>query len=124
MTVYVDDLQAWGWKMHGREVQSCHMFCDQVDLNELHALAQKIGLKRAWFQDKRTAPHYDLVPSKRMAALAAGAVAVSRRKAVDLWRARREAVTAYVPALSAAQVGAPLLNFPKLPHSPEQGILL
>jgi hypothetical protein len=43
------------------------------DINALHQLAAKIGLKRAWFQNHPTLPHYDLVPTKREAALRLGA---------------------------------------------------
>lgn len=53
MTVYVDAQVAWGWVIRGREVESCHMFTDEVDLNGLHAFALKIGLQRRWFQDKK-----------------------------------------------------------------------
>lgn len=70
MTVYVDALMNYGWKLG----PSCHMFTDG-ELDELHALAARIGLKRSWFQQKPGGlPHYDLVASKRRAALAAGAV--------------------------------------------------
>lgn len=116
MTVFVDEQRAWGWKMHGREVQSCHMFSDQVDLSELHALAQSIGLKRAWFQDKKTAPHYDLVPSKRIAAVAAGVVAVSCREASGLWRARREALAAAPLPLTPAPASIPNSKFSQPPQ--------
>lgn len=54
---------------------SCHLATDGDDLEELHTFAERIGLRRAWFQPK-SSPHYDLVPSKRAAALAAGAVFV------------------------------------------------
>lgn len=94
MTVYVDQLENWGWKMRGRIVASCHMFTDTVDLTDLHAMAAQIGMKRAWFQQVRAAPHYDLTASRRRAAVALGAVEVVRHEAVGIWRARREAVLA------------------------------
>lgn len=94
MTVYVDDLVSWGWKMRGRTVDSCHMFTDQVDLEELHRLAAAIGMRRAWFQEHRLAPHYDLTPGRRKAAIAAGAVPVDRHRAVEIWRERRAQVPA------------------------------
>ena len=40
-----------------------HLVSDN-SLDELHEFAQKIGLKRKWFQDKRL-PHYDIT-SKRI----------------------------------------------------------
>lgn len=94
MTVYVDSLEEWGWKMRGRTVPSCHMFTDGVELDDLHAIAQQIGMKRAWFQNHRVAPHYDLTASRRAAAVMLGVVEVGRRQAVEIWRARREAVAA------------------------------
>ena len=79
MSVYVDDLRDWP---NGKW---CHMTADSVD--ELHAMADKIGLKRFWFQG-RNIPHYDLRPSKRQAALLAGAVEVSSKEMVK--KARQE----------------------------------
>lgn len=64
--VYVDDL-IWPW----RGKLWCHMTADTLD--ELHHMAQNIGLKREWFQDHPRHPHYDLVRSKRDKALALGA---------------------------------------------------
>lgn len=72
MSCYVDKLRPFGWRIRGRETESCHLLADSLD--ELHEMAAKIGLKRAWFQDKRSGKHYDLVPSKRAAAVALGAV--------------------------------------------------
>ena len=93
MTVMVDQLVAWpvAAKAGARHVfgngrQSCHLTADSLD--ELHAFALRIGLKRAWFQDHPSAPHYDLTPSRRAKALAAGAVFVSSR---DQARARLRA---------------------------------
>lgn len=80
MTVYVDWLMHHGWILHGRAVMSCHLLSDQLDLQELHDIAKQIGLERRWFQCKPgSAPHYDLVASKRELAIAAGAVAVDNR---------------------------------------------
>lgn len=92
MTIYVDELQHWGWKLRGRTVQSCHMFTDSLDLEELHVFAERIGMKRAWFQQSRVSPHYDLTPSRRALAVSLGAIQLGRREACTVWRARREAV--------------------------------
>lgn len=92
MPIYVDALESWGWKMRGRPVQSCHMFTDAIDLEELHVFAERIGMRRSWFQPHRVAPHYDLTSSRRAAAVLLGAVEVGRREASEIWRARREAV--------------------------------
>lgn len=75
MSVYVDDcFQGPSW---GRWQGGGHMQADTPE--ELHAFAERIGLKRSWFQ-KGSRPemdHYDLTRSKRKLALAEGAVAES-----------------------------------------------
>lgn len=98
MTVYVDPLEDFGWVLRGRRVQSCHMFTDTVELDELHRVALAIGMKLSWFQDKKSCPHYDLTPSRRAAAIAAGAVEMDRRGAVAIWRARREFIAGQAEA--------------------------
>ena len=47
-------------------------------------MANQIGLKRSWFQDKKCFPHYDLRSSKRGLAIAFGAREVTRQ-----WMGRR-----------------------------------
>jgi ABC-type uncharacterized transport system YnjBCD ATPase subunit len=89
MTVYVDSLHNYGWVLHGQVTPSCHLFTNALDLGELHAMALQIGMRLEWFQDKPLAPHYDLGPNLRVAAIEAGAVPVERREAARLWRARR-----------------------------------
>ncbi len=83
MTIYVDPLMGHGWKLHGDTVENCHMFTD-TNIDELHAFAERIGMRRERFQDKRI-PHYDLTPAHRRLALACGAVEVDLRQAVELW---------------------------------------
>lgn len=64
----------------------CHMFADTEE--ELHAMAERIGMRREWFQDRRKGdhrfPHYDLVPSKRALAVKFGAEQVDRRRFCEL----------------------------------------
>lgn len=85
MAVYVDELmtiEARGAQAHRVGARHghrwCHLFADSLD--ELHAVARRIGMKRAWFQNKRL-PHYDLVPTRRAAAIRAGAIPLGRREA-------------------------------------------
>ena len=88
MSVYVDPLMRHGWVIRGKATPSCHMWTDG-DLEELHVLAASIGLKRSWFQPAerpRGLDHYDLTPSKRAAAVVAGAVELDRRDTVLAWR--------------------------------------
>lgn len=69
MTVYVDDARiAWRGK------RWCHLQADTIE--ELHAFAESIGLKREWFQEgsRPEADHYDVSESLRERAVAEGAV--------------------------------------------------
>ena len=52
-----------------------------LSLDELHEFAQRIGLKRTWFQNHLKHPHYDLT-TQRMAlkAISHGAKQVSTRQ--------------------------------------------
>ena len=75
ITVYVDELVAWGWS----KGNSCHMSIPTSQqtpegMEEFHRFAESIGLKRSWFQDHRVCPHYDLVASKRVLAIRKGAI--------------------------------------------------
>ncbi|MBN3761243.1 DUF4031 domain-containing protein [Burkholderia sp. Ac-20365] len=94
MTVYVDRLASWGFRLRGRTVQSCHLFTDGVDIEELHSFAEQIGMRRAWFQPHDVAPHYDLTAVRRAAAVSLGAIEVNWRQASRIWRLRRLAVQA------------------------------
>lgn len=75
MSVYVDPLFATVPKPTWPFKKACHMFAHTLE--ELHAMADRIGLRRSWFQvPKRPGglPHYDLTPGMRAKACAAGAV--------------------------------------------------
>ena len=79
--VYVDDSKI----PFGRMLMS-HMVADNVD--ELHAMADKIGLKRKWFQNKRI-PHYDVCQSKKRLAIGHGAVQVTAVELVNITRGEK-----------------------------------
>lgn len=87
--ICVDDLVVclrnakWKWP------QSCHLFSDTYDTDELHAFAAKIGLKRMWFQNNPRLPHYDLTPRKRAEAICHGAKQVTSRELGHLLHERR-----------------------------------
>jgi hypothetical protein len=82
MTVYVDELKDYQKNVAGHGSVWCHLFSDDVE--ELHAFAGSLGLKRSWFQNRPRFPHYDLVPSKRALAVKKGAVQVTRDEMVNL----------------------------------------
>ena len=63
----------------------CHMM--SKDLDALHAMADKIGIKRQWFQNKPGGtPHYDICKSKRKLAVQNGAIECGREKIVEIIR--------------------------------------
>lgn len=85
MTVYVDDMRAG----YGR-MRMCHMLADSDE--ELHAMADKIGVARRWHQYPGTIKsHYDICLSKRSLAVAHGAVEITMRETGEILRARRRA---------------------------------
>lgn len=84
--VYVDELRDHGWVLRGKRTQSCHMAADTLE--ELHAFARLLGLKRAWYQSK-SHPHYDLAPSKRALALRHGAKELTNGEFVSLYKWRK-----------------------------------
>lgn len=73
MSVYIDSAF-----LPYRGMNMCHMIADTVE--ELHQMADRIGLKRSWFQDSPPAsfPHYDVSTGKRSQAVLAGAIECER----------------------------------------------
>ena len=73
MSVYVDDaVTLWRGK------RWAHLMADTLD--ELHAMAARLGMPRRAFQDKSSGAHYDLTEELREQALQFGAVAISRHR--------------------------------------------
>ena len=79
MTVFVDDMRA----KYGRMVMS-HMMADSEA--ELHAMADRIGIARRWYQGD----HYDICQDKRRLAVSFGAVEITQREMVRVRRAARK----------------------------------
>lgn len=79
MAVYVDaPLYSYG------RMVMCHMIADTPE--ELHAMADRIGVARRWFQRHASFPHYDVCKTKRGLAVAAGAIEVDRTALVTAIR--------------------------------------
>ncbi|MEQ1934665.1 MAG: DUF4031 domain-containing protein [Fimbriimonadaceae bacterium] len=83
--IYVDEIVDYADLMPSKRAlfartgsKWCHMRADTLD--ELHAMAEAIGMKRSWFQDKPGFPHYDLVPKRRALAVKRGAKEISARE--------------------------------------------
>lgn len=90
MSVYVDPNFEWPKTKKWPYGSVSHMYADTEE--ELHKLAKKIGLKREWCSDK-TQPssallHYDLNPTRRIAAVKAGAQEVDHTHA-EPYKVRR-----------------------------------
>lgn len=94
MAVYVDDAfvsddpKAWGMFTGGG-----HMQADTLD--ELHAFAQRIGMRRSWFQTRPGRPekdHYDLTRARRDNAILLGAIPEAVEDGTARRRALREAL--------------------------------
>jgi len=90
VSVYVDHAFALGdW---GRWSGGGHMQADTLD--ELHAFAARIGMRREWFQSKPGRPendHYDLTGAARELAIALGATTEDRRAGTRRRQAIRRA---------------------------------
>lgn len=80
MSVYVDDaVHAW------RGQRWAHLMADTLD--ELHTMAQRLGIPRRAFQNKTSGAHYDVTTELREQAIALGAIAISRHADRDLLKA-------------------------------------
>lgn len=83
MSVYVDSAT----NSFGR-MSMCHMLADTLE--ELHAMADKIGIQRKWFQNHPNHPHYDICQSKRKLAIQFGATELSSSQLIVLIKKNRE----------------------------------
>lgn len=102
MSVYVDALQRLGYVGRLGPLW-CHLIADTED--ELHAFAQRIGMKRSWFQGPpKHDAHYDLVPSRRKLAVIGGAVELGRRDFVYKLREIRASAGGVSPTPSVDDV--------------------
>lgn len=93
MTVYVDDMKA----KFGRYIM-CHMIADTDE--ELHAMADKIGVARRWHQcpPKASDSHYDIALSKRAIAIQFGAVEITWMQASCMSAIRKRGMPMGDPA--------------------------
>lgn len=82
MTVYVDkSIHDYG------RMTMCHMLADTEQ--ELHEMADKIGIQRKWYQANASTPHYDICKAKRMLSIQFGAKEVNRKQLVSIIRRLR-----------------------------------
>ena len=112
MTVYVDPLRPYG--LRG---EWCHMAADSLD--ELHAMAEQIGLRREWFQEKARFPHYDLHGFGRQKALELGAMEVTSMQMARMF-ARQKMQDEEVTNMTSQQMYSDLAPWFHLLTAPEE----
>ncbi len=95
MPVYVDDVR----HQYGR-MKMCHMWADTED--ELHGMADLIGIARRWHQKppKASWSHYDISLTKKALAIRNGAILTDRYGPVE-FRARQRGDTAKIEQIAA-----------------------
>ena len=98
MSVYVDRV-----RLGFGPLVMCHMIADSLD--ELHAMADRIGVQRRWFQSAPPAsfPHYDVSQSKRAMARDLGAIDCDRNTFVGHMRRLRPVFGVYGPGNPAPE---------------------
>ena len=89
MACYVDAVRSYP-DAGLRHRDFCHLLADTRD--ELHAMAEALGIPRRFFQDHPVRWHHDLPAPLRPRAVALGAREVSRAEVVAMLRARRAAL--------------------------------
>ncbi|MFA6917176.1 MAG: DUF4031 domain-containing protein [Parachlamydiales bacterium] len=83
MTTYVDNMQiVWRGK------RWCHLVADSLE--ELHDFALRLELKREWFQQNASYPHYDLTIELRELALVLGATKGNRSQIIGCAKILKE----------------------------------
>ncbi|MFA5766448.1 MAG: DUF4031 domain-containing protein [Candidatus Paceibacterota bacterium] len=87
MAVYVDELFDTEKTPRWRYAKACHLTADTLE--ELHEFAERIGMKKQWFQNHPRHPHYDLTVGRRRTAVRLGAVEVKAREKAEAERTRR-----------------------------------
>lgn len=89
MSVYVDTIVQYPGAKPPFHRGSCHLTADTLE--ELHAFALAIGMRRAWFQDHPICKHYDLTPRRRIEAVKLGAIEETCREGALRRRTARNA---------------------------------
>jgi len=84
VTIFVDDFRAQA-RVGRISARWSHLTCGPFDdPAELHEFADRIGLRRSWYQGPPGHPwprcHYDVTETKRAEAIKAGAVPISWRE--------------------------------------------
>ncbi len=95
MAVYVDNMRALY-----KGMRMSHMIADFDE--ELHQMANKIGVSRRWFQGPPDHdPHYDIAASKVSLAVSEGAMQINTRQLAAMNMVRR--MTGFMPLPNVAE---------------------
>ena len=89
MSCYVDTVRSYP-TAGLRFTEFCHLLADERD--ELHAMADRLGMPRRFFQDHPWRWHYDLPSHLRPEAVRFGAIEIELRAVGRLLRDRRAAL--------------------------------
>ena len=89
--ICLDPMMNHGFVLNAKRTRkswkSCHMFSDTNSRGELFDMAEAIGLKKDWLQKSRLGIwHFDLIQSRRAAAIKNGAVELTRKEASEIWK--------------------------------------
>ncbi len=78
--ILIDELRECGAPWPGGV--ACHLGTSDGNLDELHALAARIGVPRRWFQPSNhpLRAHYDLSPRRARTAVVCGARTITSRE--------------------------------------------
>ena len=64
-----------------------HLVCRPFSVENLHAMAAELGIKRCWFHNSKGHPHYD-VPKRMMATIGHRAQLMTPREIIAIMRER------------------------------------
>jgi hypothetical protein len=101
MVVYVDDMYRYPMGQFGR-MRMSHMIADTEE--ELHAMADAIGIARRWYQGD----HYDIGVGKRDLAILRGAVPIGLKVLARMVAMRKRTGNLPSPDEAAADMLRPL----------------
>lgn len=60
-----------------------HLVCVPYSIENLHEMARRLGIKRCWFHNRATFPHYD-IPARRIAEITAKCRVVRGREVLAI----------------------------------------
>lgn len=88
--ILVDELRITEHSPKWKYNESCHLFHSENNLEELHSFAMKLGLKKDWFHNHKSIPHYDLTKRKRIKAIKLGAVEMNIKKFIKTKKEKQD----------------------------------